>query len=126
MGERIEDGGTVHITPATLGTSVFTRGRDGLSPIDWIKRYRSIAGVTLREAKDAYDAGRTMPESSDEIDAALARDARQSAMRAAATDLFEALEFARQVIAGRSDQSLADKLALQKIVAALSKASPHV
>lgn len=75
-----------------MGERAHTRGRDDLFPIDWVKKYRAIAGCTLREAKDAYDAGRPMPTSSAEIDAALERDAKRQALRDAAPDMFEAIE----------------------------------
>ena len=97
-----------------------TKGRDDLFPIDWIKKYRAVVGCTLREAKDAYDAGRPMPKSSAEIDAALERDAKRQALREAAPDMFEALIQAREWLRGWA--SAEPQLAI--IEAALAKASP--
>lgn len=112
--------GTAQPDKAPFSDGSGARGRDGLSPIDWIKRYRAIAGVTLREAKDAYDAGRPMPTSSAEIDAALERDAKRQALRDAAPDMFEALLQARDWLRGWA--SAEPQLAI--IEAALAKATP--
>lgn len=70
----------------------------GQSAIDWIKRYRATAGCTLREAKDAFDAGRPMPASRAEAEEALERDARRQALIAAAPQMLEALLNARGLI----------------------------
>jgi hypothetical protein len=109
-----------------------TKGRDDLSPIDWIKKYRAIVGCDLREAKDAYDAGRPMPTSSAEIDAALERDAKRQALRDAAPDMFEALKAAERADKaldereGYGEWEALDARARELRAAALSKASGEV
>ena len=41
------------------------QGRDGFKPIEWVKEYRLRTGCGLREAFDAFQAGRSMPNLDD-------------------------------------------------------------
>lgn len=62
----------------------------GQAAIEWIKQYRSRTGLSLREAKDAFDAGRPMPDTLDGLVEA-EKFAQRKALEAAAPDLLDLL-----------------------------------